>query len=893
MRWRDVLCAGWMLCTATNALAIDDLDRKSALVAWSLSQELGRRQAATLTMAAWATLTTDADDSAALAGEWQRAFDHVSWLDQQRPDITGPALPLGRGALSSVFLATLPAQEPSYRSQQPLTAGSHSYALLDLVVRGDDERQAQAFLDAAILWAADNGDLVWREVIDVDSPATMVVKEALQPWLVLPLAASLSDWGKALGHGHMLGTEAYLLALQQQEPVGASILVAEREDAERWLADSIRAIERSRRADQASLRALMEIAYAVELMVLGLVDPSAPLANVVRAEIDARITQGQWSTTDETIAEDLSGLATAIEALQAGNAVSARRDYAAAVARLGRLSGQLLDYRRQPLREGFITDQLACVGLARTPGGLPQEPITEQQYRGCLQAFARWGTEASLEPVMAGSMQLPADQEPLNRELSLEPWQRLNMLRALVRETLGLSCIADRPLANALEWAESATAFAWFADQWPSFFDDSVELQRDLDRLIETGQSVARTLSVEFDCGENHGAIMRTALGDYHQALQRLDQAAAAVRQRFLTERLAPEADLDLAGSPNQVTRYQPSSRGVPPCGGTPSCGVNAELPASRALFGLFPQSYLIAEQLGLTELELCYTNVQWVDRRSLPSDVTNRAMASYYGKLSFELVGAAAGDRNALFVHRLTDLDEHLYLYGENAPEVLDEGCPEARIGTRVVSQLPAQTFELVPRRLTYMTAARESPAQLLSRSWDQGPEWRDWFVTAREVETVLAADHQFDAVLIAERMRELDRELNTLLYASLQGQATGLNWPELSLVTQAVQSLQQTLLVVRQLAHVYTPVLLQTDDAWRAALFGSHGLLDADAIGRAYARVSAAELLSKALGDALQITAYIDSETSRMRRPQFPRFILQALLELHALRASVAKAR
>ncbi|GJM09795.1 MAG: hypothetical protein DHS20C11_20710 [Lysobacteraceae bacterium] len=895
MKQGVLLCLLLGFASIASAQSFDEQQQKAAAVAKALQLEHGPSMAAVLTMATWAVMSEPSQDSDQLARVWQSSFDRLAWLGSTESGLVAPAaVPIGNGPLAAVFLATLPGQGPSYRSQDPMTPGSESHTLLQLVVRGEDERLARALLSSAMRWVSDHGDWVWLHLLQSEAPNEAVASMAMTPWLNETLQASTGRWLAAAGSPELLSTSQALELLLSGELDPSSLIVAQPTDADRWLSSALHTLIRSRGLVDQPLIASLNVAQVVEMMTLGLLSgATSQMATLLQSDLSQRWAEQPWAELDGGLRRSLDSLGQAIVQISAGDAVAARETYAVSAARLRWLAEELQDYRSQPARSDFNNDQLACVGMARTPGGLPQEPITSQQYQGCLRGFALWGTVRAAEPVMAGPLVVPVDREPLQRELSLEPWQRLNMLRALANEGMQTSCInADQSLANALEWSEAATAFAWFADQWPSLFASNVELKLDLDRLIDSGQLLAKTLGTEFDCGGQRGAVLQAAVANYGQALQRLAQAVSSVRQRFLAERLAPEADLDLAGSPDQVTRYQPSSRLVGPCNATPSCGVNAQLPASRALFGLFPSSYLIAEQLGLSSLELCYTNVQWVDRRSLPSEVTNRAMASYFGKLSFELVGAAEGERNVLFVHRLTDLEEHQYLYGENTPDVLDEGCPEARVGTRVVTSLPEQTFQLVPRRLTYMTAVRETPAQLFSRSWDQGPEWRDWFVTEREVETLVSADYQFDSVLIAERMRELNRELNTVLYAALQQQETGLDWPELSAVSEAADGLEHQLAVTRQLARLYAPMLLQRDERWRSAFYGTQGLLSEEQINLGYGRVSADDLLRQ----AVEVAAQVENDLATLlptADSQYPAFMLEAMLELNALRSSLATNR
>ena len=69
-------------------------------------------------------------------------------------------------------------------------------------------------------------------------------------------------------------------------------------------------------------------------------------------------------------------------------------------------------------------------------------------------------------------------------------------------------------------------------------------------------------------------------------------------------------------------------------------CEMSGQLEATNALIGQFPDPYLLADQTGLGQVEICYQNMQWVNRRAVPVRPDDNHVANYFGRLSFDLVG-------------------------------------------------------------------------------------------------------------------------------------------------------------------------------------------------------------------------------------------------------------
>ena len=96
-----------------------------------------------------------------------------------------------------------------------------------------------------------------------------------------------------------------------------------------------------------------------------------------------------------------------------------------------------------------------------------------------------------------------------------------------------------------------------------------------------------------------------------------------------------------------------------------------------------------VAARLG--EIEICYDNVRWVDRRAEPVRADDPHVANYHGRLGFDLVGRyrEGEDVNEVFGYTFVSPDEYHYLFGAATDEVLDDSCPTEWIGTRVTTGL------------------------------------------------------------------------------------------------------------------------------------------------------------------------------------------------------------
>ena len=257
---------------------------------------------------------------------------------------------------------------------------------------------------------------------------------------------------------------------------------------------------------------------------------------------------------------------------------------------------------------------------------------------------------------------------------------------------------------------------------------------------------------------------------------------------------------------------------------------MSGSLSTTRALIGLFPDEYLVAEQTGLGQIEICYRNMEWVERRSELVRADDENVANYYGHLGFDLVGQyVENDQNSeVFGFRFTSPDEYHYLFAQASDEVLDDSCPVEWVGSRVVTPLRENRGGIVPDRLTYLAASRNLPSRLLQSNWDQGAEWRDWFVTGIGVSPLDLPPAEDITIRLSQHLQNLYQAEQTEIYQRLlipnarnsEGDDVSL-YPEMSQV-----SINKA--VIRMQMMLFYPESLLNSDSIRTAIAGDEGLLD-----------------------------------------------------------------
>ena len=519
-----------------------------------------------------------------------------------------------------------------------------------------------------------------------------------------------------------------------------------------------------------------------------------------------------------------------------------------AVAALTLLIPDIGFYFDQPVRDPIAGSLDACTAIAGSLDADGTPAMTRQLFDDCQETLLELASFESRTAQLAGSASGPYGASNLRRELRLTTAQRVNYVLGWIDDRLVTACeLPERPLPNPLEWAYLANFMAWFAEQSPVFFQTPENEQR-LQRMLAVGRELTEGVTGQLDClvgaGETLNDPVYRVSTDYELRLRELGRGLEEARRDWRSERLAVGADVRLEGQPRQATAYRPEALTIGPCDSQNVCEMNGSLSATRALFGLFDEAFLIADQTGFGALEICYDRMEWVDRRSEPVRPGDENVANYYGRLAFDLRGRFRQDAETsdLFAFRFTAPEESHYLFAMASEEVLEDPCPVEWIGERIVTELPAGRSRIVPNRLTYLTAARAQPSRLLASHWEQGEEWRDWFVTGLGVTPLeVPAPPAIDGPL-NQHLQALYREEQRSLLGEMQPSAEPGNDEGLP---RAMAEVDIGKLLLRSQLMLFYPDLLAREDGLREAVAGQQGLLDIRQVQRGAQRAEPADQL------------------------------------------------
>lgn len=507
---------------------------------------------------------------------------------------------------------------------------------------------------------------------------------------------------------------------------------------------------------------------------------------------------------------------------------SALAELADSYARLALFAPDLAFYLEQPVREEVRRVIAGC-----NPDPLLVGPLPREVFERCARNLEAVLADDLGSEELVGGAQGPFAQEFLRRELGLVSWQRAAYLDGHLNWLLEAQCQPPE-WVNVLEWSLLADHLVRWVSQRPVFFTGSA--WRDtVDRLARRMRTQAVAHVEWVDCLTGQGGSRRDPvirlLARHRAALNEVSGLLRDARSAFYEANTRPGADIDLDGSANQVTAYRPQNLSVGPCPDANTCGARVELPASRALLGLFPNAFLLADQVGMGELQLCYDQVRWVERAMEPASRRASRVANYVGRLSFDLVGRFAGQQGArtVFRYRLTDADTKLYLFAAEDEAILAQDCPIDQLGRSVSSELPQDHPGLVPNRLTYFASTPSTPEAELLANWDQGGEWRDWFVTERRVTEIEATEPADMEVAVQAQLAELVARRERQLLAPL------INPPQAdddSPLVLAMARVADSAALLRRVLELHYPRVIRQYAPIRSLLAGQAGLITRDRV-------------------------------------------------------------
>ncbi len=484
-------------------------------------------------------------------------------------------------------------------------------------------------------------------------------------------------------------------------------------------------------------------------------------------------------------------------------------------------------YLDQPVRDQIKAAVDDCYPVPDMVGPLPRELFEQCPER----LFALLDNGLDTDELVGGASG-PFAPAFLRRELGLVSWQRARYLDGYLGEQLQIDC---QPAVwnSPLEWSIVTQALASWVPLRPVFFS-AERWQGAMLSLQERIEAQEASRSARLDCLSGHGGQRRDPVSrlllQQGRALADLRTALDQAYEAFTAEHTRPGSDIDLDVGADQATTYRPENLGVRPCDEGLTCGARAELPVSRALLGLFPGTYLLADQLDIGRLGLCYDQVRWEDREMRSARQGDDEVANYHGRLSFELIGTFddGSGPDTVFRYRLTAVDRQHYLFARAGDDILALDCPAGMAGEPIASQLPSGRRGLVPNRLTYFASLPTSANAQLQANWASGAEWRDWFLSGDRVEML---DTPRPALLRARLEGELDSLVTRRERAVTARLLSGREDDGLAVAMAAVADGNALL---RRVLELHYPRLVRHEADLRRQVAGSAGLLTRDQVRR-----------------------------------------------------------
>ncbi len=472
-------------------------------------------------------------------------------------------------------------------------------------------------------------------------------------------------------------------------------------------------------------------------------------------------------------------------------------------------------YMSHPIRDEIHKNLEVCLNLSVIQAPEPYPPIADKQFESCFTELINWANETAKDSIFAGNKVRLDNPTSLHRALELPSHQIVNILNMQV--TPDESCQQQFVTqANLFEWLMATETLAWFHDRWPGIFNDKNK-NDEFNQLIAVGQ----TFSQRPACFSQTQALSNQ-FTTLKSKWDRLKQEIIQQIDLYEEDHLVVNSDINLFGPIDQNSNHIPENLTIKACDISQSCGAYIELEPTNKLMNLFPNHLKLATQFGLGEINICYDQVAWQDRKTVPTHLDNNKISNFEGELTIQLNGLF--ENEVVFSKQFNSDQRHVYLFGENNQETLEMGCPLSLIGKQINTTLDRGTFGLLPNRLTFLTAQKADINAVIRNNW---PSWMENVQSETTAMNYYNEMNEVKAKLNDSFLKHVN-QIQQIIYRKLiTSNPSRINDSALSKAT--FEFLNQRRLMNHLITGLY-PNTFQANAAVRGSLIGKKRMIDAD---------------------------------------------------------------
>jgi uncharacterized protein (TIGR03437 family) len=553
---------------------------------------------------------------------------------------------------------------------------------------------------------------------------------------------------------------------------------------------------------------------------------------------------------------------------------------------LNQLAVYSLAFAQTQEYETMIQNLNACLNYRTVHNGAD---IGQQPYNTCENALYTAATSQASDQIWAG-LQNPSFADSALYNLfennnvtgvcagCASPFSILvNFLAGYPAASLNLPALASTRLPNPDIWNLMARSYLQLAREWPGY-TATINSSR-LNDVIQQGQNLRQAMHAANSSATGatiapNPTIFNALVNKYKSAVSGVQSAAQADLNSYVANPANgvtnPSTGISLslfAGGVNQKTSWRPPISSFSLCGGSTVGVAPSNLLSSAPDLYAFAQGYLSSGQLSM-----CISQVQWTNLHNVQP--YGGGYGCKVGDVSFQMgvppnevyVGYTDGEgfypQSRYFAEFTSCLAGTLSVtiaLGFNGTNILSyTGTQDAVAGF---------SYDIVSgfNNVTNKTFGPMDPISFLLANWTATGDWRsNGLNLSQRLNTSYQASPSPQPQLLASIAAQLDsvaQKHQQNVYKNIAA-----DFGVASAVQSAGQFLTATKLLTQAYASLGLPSSLQTNDVFRAALYGTGGLEDAAAVQldfSAYAASSIPDTTDNKLADEI---ALLNSEATAL---------------------------